>query len=98
MPGDSGGPVVYFTRVLSFSHARLRVHRVPGIPHALSSGRSILAKIRTLSAPQEGGGVTMMHFLSSSPAKAGDPVFEDRKDQTEKPQRTGYPAFAGYDG
>src|SRR5712664_1744260 len=33
------------------------------------------------------------HFQSSSPAKAGDPVFRG-----EKPRRTGYPACAGYDG
>jgi hypothetical protein len=34
---------------------------------------------------------------SSSPAKAGDPVFRDVSDGIEKPQRTGYPACAGYD-
>src|SRR5216684_4829083 len=37
-------------------------------------------------------------ILSSSPAKAGDPVFQSTCDLTEKPRRTGYPAFAGYDG
>jgi len=31
----------------------------------------------------------------SSSAKAGDPVFRDANDGIEKPQRTGYPAFAG---
>src|SRR5882724_5043205 len=38
-------------------------------------------------------------YLSlSSPAKAGDPVFQSTCDRTAKPRRTGYPAFAGYDG
>jgi hypothetical protein len=32
---------------------------------------------------------------SSSPAKAGDPVFQSVND--ERLRRTGYPAFAGYD-
>jgi hypothetical protein len=34
----------------------------------------------------------------SSPAKAGDQVFRDASDGIGNPQRTGYPAFAGYDG
>src|SRR5713226_9917375 len=34
----------------------------------------------------------------SSSAKAGDPVFRGVSDGTEKPQRTGYSAFAEYDG
>src|SRR5690349_10516349 len=33
----------------------------------------------------------------SSPAKAGDPVFQRQSLFTERPRRTGYPAFAGYD-
>ncbi|TWC06828.1 hypothetical protein FBZ93_101116 [Bradyrhizobium macuxiense] len=33
----------------------------------------------------------------ASPAKAGDPVFQRRQRVTEKPRRTGYPAFAGHD-
>src|SRR5947209_15317978 len=37
MPGDSGEPRGDYARVvLFFSHARLRVHRAPGISHALS--------------------------------------------------------------
>jgi hypothetical protein len=38
------------------------------------------------------------HTQSSSPAKAGDPVFRGASDRAEKPRRTGYPACAGYDG
>jgi hypothetical protein len=34
---------------------------------------------------------------SSSPAKAGDPVFRDVSDETEQPRRSGYPAGTGYD-
>ena len=35
MPGDSGEPVVTTSCAFYFSHARLRVHRAPGIPCAL---------------------------------------------------------------
>src|ERR1700687_2207289 len=35
MPGCSGGPVVTTLVWLFFSHARLRGHWAPGIPHAL---------------------------------------------------------------
>jgi hypothetical protein len=35
MPGDPGGPVVTTLVCFLFSHARLRVHWAPGIPHAL---------------------------------------------------------------
>jgi hypothetical protein len=34
----------------------------------------------------------------SSSAKADDPVFQSVGDGNEKLRRTGYPAFAGYDG
>src|SRR5258708_18637407 len=38
------------------------------------------------------------HIKVSSSAKADDPVFQGTRDEVEKPRRTGYPAFAGYDG
>src|SRR6267154_5172280 len=38
------------------------------------------------------------HSQPSSPAKAGDPVFRDVSDGSGKLQRTGYSAFAEYDG
>src|SRR5439155_17670504 len=38
------------------------------------------------------------HPQPSSPAKAGDPVLRGVSDRAERPQRTGYLAFAGYDG
>ena len=38
------------------------------------------------------------HSQSSSPAKAGDLVFRDADVGTEKLRRTGYSAFAEYDG
>src|SRR5260370_6931269 len=37
------------------------------------------------------------YILTSSPAKAGDPVFQSARNRTAKPERTGYPAFAGDD-
>src|SRR6476661_3236156 len=37
------------------------------------------------------------HIKVSSSAKADDPVFQSGRDEVEKPRRTGYPAFAGYD-
>ena len=55
MPGESGEPVVtMLVCLLSISHARLRVHQAPGIPHALSGaevnarlGRIRVARMRT---------------------------------------------------
>ena len=35
MPGDSGVTVVTNSCAFYIMHARLRVHRAPGIPHAL---------------------------------------------------------------
>src|ERR1700691_155772 len=42
--------------------------------------------------------VAMTIYFSSSPAKAGDPVLRDVSDGSDIPQRTGYSAFAEYDG
>ena len=39
-----------------------------------------------------------LHTQSSSSAKADDPVLRDVSDGIEGTRRTGYPAFAGYDG
>jgi len=38
------------------------------------------------------------HARPSSPANAGDPVFREVNDRVEEPRRTGYSAFAEYDG
>jgi hypothetical protein len=38
-----------------------------------------------------------MTVYSSSPAKAGDPVFRDVNDRAEQLRRTGCSAFAEYD-
>jgi hypothetical protein len=38
------------------------------------------------------------HLRLSSPAKAGDPVFRDADAGFDKLRRTGYSAFAEYDG
>src|SRR5258705_13212264 len=37
------------------------------------------------------------YILTSSPAKAGDPVFQSARNITAKPELTGYPPLAGYD-
>jgi hypothetical protein len=44
-----------YARVLYFIlHARLRVQRAPGVPHALISGRKVLARLGRI-APRECG-------------------------------------------
>src|SRR6266851_9630296 len=77
MPGESGGPVVTTLVCLTYiSHARLRVHWPPGIPHALVflGGRFM----HHSGAPRRGiaelflVNTNVPHFQSSSPAKAGD--------------------------
>jgi hypothetical protein len=102
MPGESGCNRGDYARMLIFIlHARLRVRLAPGIPHALclrgegfthSSGalRRGNAEVCLMNA-------NAPHFQSSSPAKAGDPVFRDVGDGIERLRRTGYPACAGYD-
>jgi hypothetical protein len=40
-PGESGGPVVTMLVCFLLSHARLRVQRAPGVPHALFGGQDV---------------------------------------------------------
>jgi hypothetical protein len=74
----------------------------PAFPAPSFSRRRILA--RPGRNPRRGNADVRLvtakapHFQSSSPAKAGDPVLRGLNDRTERPRRTGYPAFAGYDG
>jgi hypothetical protein len=42
--------------------------------------------------------IRQLRVMLSSSAKADDPVLRDAATRAEKPRRTGYPAFAGYDG
>src|SRR5438270_1731251 len=58
MPGDSGEPVVTTLVCFLFLHARLRVHRAPGIPHALSyfSGATFMHH-SGVKPPRDRGGV-----------------------------------------
>src|SRR5258706_15162026 len=52
MPGESGGPVVTILVCLShILHARLRVHRAPGIPCALCfrKGGTSIAKLARIA-------------------------------------------------
>ena len=41
--------------------------------------------------------ITCVTPQPSSPAKAGDPVFQSRRSEIGRPRRTGCPAFAGHD-
>jgi hypothetical protein len=80
MPGVPGYLWWLRSCALFISHARLRVHWAPGIPlRPLSGGRfndsgasrrgNVNAYLMNTNAP---------HFQSSSPAHAGDPVFQRR--------------------
>src|SRR5713226_3370352 len=82
-------------------HTRPRVQRAPGIPHALKGGETTMHNSGT--SRREIAKPYLMctnapHSQPSSPAKAGDPVFRDAGDRTERLRRTGYSAFAEYDG
>src|SRR5213080_51208 len=50
MPGCSGEPVVTTSCAFYFLHARLRVHRAPGIPCALCFGPMSLAQLGRIHA------------------------------------------------
>jgi hypothetical protein len=74
MPGYSGGPVVTTLVCLFISHARLRVHWAPGIPHALVfPGRTFLQKLGRI-APRDRGGLSTNFVVI--PAKAGSSIPE----------------------
>jgi hypothetical protein len=101
MPGDSG--VLVVTRVRSTNKSAHETAGALGIrrsPRPLRGGRFINTSgasrgevvsvcLMTTNAPRS---------QSSSPAKAGDPVFRGVSDGIEKLRRTGYSAFAEYDG
>ena len=57
----------------------------------LFSGATVHAQLGRF-APRGGGGVSTH---SSLPAKAGDPVFQRRRNEIERPRRTGYPPARG---
>src|SRR5436853_4282538 len=57
MPGCSGEPVVTTSCAFYFLHARLRVHRAPGIPCALSLGPNESCTTPGAFAPRDRGGV-----------------------------------------
>ena len=74
--------------LLPIAHTRLRVHRAPGIPHALCfQGGRFIANLGRI-APRDREGVSVIasaeqpHTQSSSPAKAGDPVLRDASDES----------------
>jgi hypothetical protein len=59
MPGVSGGPVVTTLVCFLLLHARLRVHRAPGIPHALYFRGEGLLHNSGAPAPRDRGGMTV---------------------------------------
>jgi hypothetical protein len=61
MPGESGEPVAT-TLVCSLPilHARLRVQRAPGIPHALSCEGTVHARLGRI-APRDREGVSAIN-------------------------------------
>src|ERR1700681_4225498 len=76
MPGYSGGPVVTtLVCLLHISHARLRVHWAPGIPHALTGEGSM----HDSDASRRGNVESCLlktnapRFQSSSPGLTGRP-------------------------
>ena len=78
----------------AFLHMRPRVQRAPGLPCALCFREG-----RMMDMTRADGVARMRtHAQSSSSAKADDPVFQSVSDGIEKLQRTGYSAFAEYDG
>ncbi len=103
-----------YARVLCFiSHARLRVHWAPGIPHALWGGwimqtsgavrRGNAESCSSCHRPRPGlrqgfAGVAVLGRRSlGEGGKRAIQYSRDVSDRTEKPRRTGYPACAGYD-
>src|SRR5205085_11585618 len=99
MPGCSGEPVVTTSCAFLFLHARLRVHRAPGIPCALILFRGGRFMHNSgVFTPRERGGVTHVR----RPCESRDPqsqVFLGGKavSHRAKPRGRGVwvPAFAG---
>jgi hypothetical protein len=100
MPGDSG--VLVVTRVRSTT---IIAHETAGATGTRRSPRPLwaedLSTARARCAAR--ANVCLMNTNAqrsqpSSPAKAGDPVFRGVSDGIEKLRRTGYSAFAEYDG
>ena len=94
MPGDPGGPVVN-TRVLP-THCTRGCGCIghPAFPTP-SLGRKIPAQLGRI-APRECGGARQS-LSRHRPRKRTIQYSRGISDRTERPQRTGYPACAGYD-
>ena len=68
MPGASGEPVVTTSCAFYFSHARLRVHRAPGIPCALTF---LWAKDSCITRAHHAAGMQRCVAPCVVPAQAG---------------------------
>jgi len=85
-------PVVACVRKVHFLCTQgSRVRPASGLPCALSCSRTRCLQDPDTFAPRECGVVRRL----SSPAKAGDPVFQRQSSSAEKPRRTGCPGQAG---
>jgi hypothetical protein len=74
-------------------HARPRVQQAPGIPCSLSSRDKVHANLGRI-APRDRERIFSCH----RPRRRTIQYSRDISDEIDKPQRTGYPACAGYDG
>ena len=96
-------------RVLTTNAHGLRVLRAPGFPCSLfnrgtmfmqTSGKSCRekAKVRVLSINAPPHTAVMLRLVRNCALGRGIQNSRDAGAGNEKPRRTGYPAFAGYDG
>ncbi|MEH2500969.1 hypothetical protein V1294_007448 [Bradyrhizobium sp. AZCC 1678] len=93
MPACSGCTCMLVCASISILHTRPRVQQAPRIPCSLLRREKVHASLGR-RAPRE----RKRAFSCHHPRKRVTQYSRDSSDRTEKPQRTGYPAFAGYDG
>src|SRR5213079_247415 len=90
MPGCSGEPVVTTSCAFYFLHARLRVHRAPGIPCALCLGPNESCTTRAHSR-RENAVVWLVgceRALRHRPRRRTIQYSRESDDGIEKPRRT----------
>jgi len=86
------------------ARTRLRVHWAPGIPRALfdSERRKCLAESRAHHAAERRACLQLRgrhrNLNCHRPRKRTIQYSRDVGDEMDRPRRTGYPAYAGYDG
>jgi len=100
MPGDPGATVVTNARAYYSTRAAAGATGTRHSPRPLLGEESLhnSGVSRRGNAEVYLMNTDSQHFRPSPPTKAGDPVFRGVSDRTEKLRRTGYSAFAEYDG